>query len=310
MSLIDQIESEIRKFYELKSYFLSLGAAKFDEHGFVLNPSGSTQLKPDVLICGLTHGNEVIGLQIINLILEELKSSGIKKNYAFLLNNVEAYLKNIRFIEYDLNRSFLRSSEDQLEFRRAVEIENIVHKLNPSLILDLHQTVEPTLSPFAIIRDDPKLIELAQNISGNLPIITYAVEGFSNKGKTFGEFAFEKEIPALIYEIGAMGFDDVLASQFKKMIINLDLNAIFTQKSQEKPQYYYLQETIPNKDGFKLLPGLVNFQKLEKQQILAQNERNETFKAPEECVLIFPRYKNLLADEHELGYLGFKRPTT
>lgn len=66
--------------------------------------------KLDVTICGGTHGNEYTGVYL----LECMKQRGFEQKYPklninYLLTNPAAYLQAKRFVDHDLNRSFLKA---------------------------------------------------------------------------------------------------------------------------------------------------------------------------------------------------------
>lgn len=281
---------------------------EIDDFGFVLTSEPKPKPEINVLICALTHGNEVIGLQIINLILLDILRHGNRYNIGFLLNNVKAYHKNVRFIDSDLNRSFLKTTtEPQAECKRAKQIEKIIDGLNIKLILDLHQTVEAALSPFAIIPEAPDLIQKAYKIAPKTPVVSFKTEGFSAQGKTLVEYAYSKKIPALVYELGEKGFKDTTAHEFKDLILNLSIENILDTKNTQKTDYFHMECVIPNKNNLRLVPGLVNFMDLNEGQILARNQNGDEFRTPYSGKLIFPRYQNIGENEAELGYIAVRR---
>ena len=306
LDLFKKLQAELKR---KRSDFVQL-----DEHGFALTDSSPTdlKLKIDLLVCGLTHGNEVIGLEIINLMLRDILDLNLPVKFGFLLNNVSAYHKNIRFIEFDLNRSFLSADRtSKLEFKRALEIENIIERLDSGLIIDLHQTVEPTKSAFTIIPEADHLIRMAQMISPEIPIVTFAAAGFSNKGKTLTEYAFSKKIPALVYELGQKGFIRERAEMFKKILINMKLTQVLGAKNDKKTvDYYHIESLIPNQNNLVLEPGLQSYMTIEKDQILAQNKQGLSFKNPhinDKTVIIFPRYVGIEKHDPEIAYLAVQK---
>jgi aspartoacylase len=103
----------------------------------------------NITIVGGTHGNEFSGPYLLNLIENRVSIS----NYStfklnLLLANPKAYENNVRFIDYDLNRSFFSSdlsnySLGSYEANRAKVINQLLGpKGNPStdLIIDIHTT--------------------------------------------------------------------------------------------------------------------------------------------------------------------------
>lgn len=315
--MFERIDKELDIFNNLKTYFKEIYPyfKELDQYGFSLNSNNSSELNSvNILLTGLTHGDETIGLQIINLILQEIKTNlnlGKNVNFkiAFLLNNVEAYKKNIRFIESDLNRSFGSEEKNTKEKKRAQEIENIISQFKIELLLDLHQTIEITNSAFVVIPESEDLIQLSNRITKQYPIVTFSPSGFSHKGKTLIEYAKSKSILALVYEIGQKGFNDAQADEFKKLVLSLaDLDINQLRSSSNSPiEYYHINNQIPNQNGLKLVDGLSSLQRVLKGQVLAKNGAGYDFICPNDSIMVFPRYKNIEKDDQEIGLLAVKK---
>jgi succinylglutamate desuccinylase len=302
-----QILAELNRFLELKNHFKNTHPhyRELDTYGFSISPNTTT----DIFFTGLTHGNEVIGIQIINLMLEEIKSRpDFNKKVAFMLNNIEAYKKNIRFIESDLNRSFCRSEAVTLEHKRAHEIENVLKKEKPTYVIDLHQTSEPSDGVFMMVPEDPKMIKIAHSITQKCPIVAYSTtEGFSSKGKTLGEFAEREHIIEVVFELGQKGFNLERAIEYKNLLIELDINQI-NSSSNESIEYLYLQDKVPLQDGHALIEDIRSLTPVTKDQILSRHiTENHCFTCTMDAVVIFPRYKDITDSDTELALLAIKK---
>ena len=94
-----------------------------------------------VVIVGGTHGNEWTGIKIVTHYQEHLKKKFPKLRLEFIFANPDAYKKNTRFVDEDLNRAFqfLDECRTTYEHKRAREIRTIIHR-EPCLVLDLHTT--------------------------------------------------------------------------------------------------------------------------------------------------------------------------
>ena len=115
MTSAERLQNEFQLFISLHERLKTrTDYVHLDEFGFALSQSAVIQDKiaVDMLVCGLTHGNEVIGLEIINLMLQDILNCNLSVKMAFLLNNIEAYHQNVRFLDYDLNRSFLSAERN------------------------------------------------------------------------------------------------------------------------------------------------------------------------------------------------------
>ena len=84
-----------------------------------------------------THGNELLGPNLLAHMLA--KRSRLLENMEFIMANPRAYVKNVRYTESDLNRSY-GLNLDTYEGKRAKVIEERIRLLQPELVLDLHTT--------------------------------------------------------------------------------------------------------------------------------------------------------------------------
>ncbi|MEQ1721685.1 MAG: succinylglutamate desuccinylase/aspartoacylase family protein [Pseudobdellovibrio sp.] len=304
------IKSELEKFKNLQEHFKNDYPdlyQEIDEHGFILSKD-SDQI--DLLITGLTHGDEVIGLEIINLILNYIMlHKKLHFRVGFLLNNLEAYHQNQRYIESDLNRSFFVDQIQTLEHKRAKNIQDIISKLKVKLIIDLHQTSEPTTNSFAVIPEIPELIRFADQIAPNKPIVCFDLNGFSREGKTLMEFTQNMGVNSLVYEIGQKGFNEVLANEYKTYLLRLLNEGVFEpEKSTKKLSYLLINQIIPNQNGYALMPDLKSLDQVAKNQVLAQNSHtNSEYLSPIDGYIIFPRYKNIRDAETNIGFLATQK---
>lgn len=117
----------------------------------------SEKLGPILGIWACTHGGEVVGLDIIDFLLDTLDIKKIlqRGKIFFFLNNIPAYEKYLetgdiiesRFVEENLNRAC--SVENMLwsnsrEIQRARQLEPLLAKLE--FYLDIHSTYSPSES--------------------------------------------------------------------------------------------------------------------------------------------------------------------
>lgn len=304
-----EIQFEYDTFIELKKKFSEIHPhyKQINEHGFALTNDSN---KLDLLVTGLTHGDEVIGLQIINLLLNEImlhKKFDLK--IGFLLNNLPAFHQGQRYLESDLNRSFMVKEIKTAEQKIADNIQDIIKNLQIKLILDLHQTSEPTKECFAVIPEVPELIQLAYQFSPESPIVSFSSEGFSSEGKTLLEFAQNTGVKSLTFEIGQKGLNSDLANQFKTIIFNAlnNLDKIL-QKTVKNLGYLMINQMIPNINGYALKPHLKSLDPVVKDQVLADNHiTGEVFRCPIDGYIIFPRYHNIRGAESNIGVLATEK---
>lgn len=316
-------KSELTKFKTLENQLKSIeGFALTDPYGFTIAQ------QPDILFTGLTHGNEVIGLQVINMFLEKVIRANKKAPYTFavLLNNLKAYEMNERFVNKDLNRSFhLKGKASNVinkevvntyEYGRVREIESVVRKLRPRLIVDLHQTTEPTLSPFFILPEDSKLISMARTINTDWPIVCFDTKGFSRDGHTLSEFARSEQIPAIVIEISQNGFDQHLANQISEQLFYLSTEALFSDafvqeqqhKAETKTEYFKITHNLlKSQNSIELIPGFSNLQPVAEGEILGYTLNGMTYNCPAQGLFIFPKYGKLAETSRELGLIATRK---
>lgn len=301
---MNRILNEINSFLQSKESLVQIGFSikSIDEYGFVIQ--GNTQSERiDLLITGLVHGNEVIGVEIMNRIVNHfILDQKIKINLGLLLCNIEAAKKDTRFIESDLNRSFSVAKVTTLEHRRAVEIAKIVDQTD--FVFDLHQTVEPSLTPFFVIEHNHELIQIANQLLPQFPVVTFGAGGFSKTGKTMLEYSSSCQIKAMVLECGQKGFSQDLSTKVANACLDLITNLKNTVI--EKPKeisVLHLVGSITNMGNTHLVPGLVSYLPIKQGQVLA-HEGSIEIKAPFDGRLVFPSYGEKARTNHELCNLG------
>lgn len=305
-----QHEAELDKFQTILNRFrVQEGFQSIDQYGF------SMAEKPDVLFTALIHGNEVIGLQVLNLFLEKCLKSNHKAPYSFavFLCNVPAYNKDVRFIDKDLNRSFqapidVPKSQKGQEYYRAMHIENAIKKLQPRFIIDLHQTTEQTLSPFFMLPEDEGLILSAYTINKEWPIITFDASGFSKDGKTLMEFAWGEKIPALVIEISQNGFDFDLSRKICEELFYLNAEAVIAPVKKIDIEYFKISHHLTKHTvGSELIPGFENLQAVKENEVLGITPDGTEYLCPVDGLFIFPKYGRQAEVSHELGLIATRR---
>lgn len=305
-----QHEQELDKFETLQNRFrVQEGFKSIDQHGFTMSQN------PDVLFTALVHGNEVIGLQVINNFLEKCLKANHKAPYTFavLLCNLPAYKKETRFIDKDLNRSFqapidAHKADKGQEYYRAMKIEEIIENLQPRFIIDLHQTTEQTLSPFFMLPEDESLILSARTINKDWPVITFDASGFSKDGKTLMEFAWSEKIPSLVIEISQNGFDLQLSKTVCDGLFYLNMENVIVPQKQIDIEYFKISHHLTKYTiGSELIPGFQNLQEIKKDEVLGITPDGTQYLCPVDGLFIFPKYGRQAEVSHELGLIATRR---
>lgn len=94
--------------------------------------------KAKILLLGSQHGNELLGDELYTYI--QTYFAHLLPYITFKIGNPKAHARGVRFIESDLNRSYLPTAETYEE-KRAQELRDYIAKEKFDLILDLHTTV-------------------------------------------------------------------------------------------------------------------------------------------------------------------------
>lgn len=269
-----------------------------DDYGFVLSPRKDETI--DLLITALMHGDEVVGIEAVNHTLQQLSTIAPPSiSVGFLLCNVEAAKVEKRFLETDLNRSFLSDRTDSLELRRAQQIAPMLKKAR--VVLDMHQTVQPTSKPFYCISRNLETIRWAYFLEPKLNILTVPPHGFSRSGRTAAELVQTAGGIGLVVEWGQKGFSLAQA----KMAANFILRSIEKLSRGEVPavgheiEILHINEFIGNKNEARLIAGLENFMPVKKDQLIARSSEGEIY-SPQDGFIFFPKYGDLAKVSSEI----------
>lgn len=120
---------------------------------------------PTVVILGSVHGNERMGIKVIEALKGLLAGEKIKGEIFLIVGNPAAYERDVRFVDCDLNRLFGKSFAElrdqtqlNIEEKRALEIGPILAKADYSL--DIHSTIKKSV-PFVFCENTTAHIALA-----------------------------------------------------------------------------------------------------------------------------------------------------
>ena len=293
---------ELEKFnnYMSQNILGNMFVHKIDEFGFELSASGVPPSgQYDLTLIALNHGDEVGGIAVLNLLCELISSKKLTPSIriVLLLGNVAAAEQGKRFIERDINRSFSCRDKLSLESKRAKCIESIV--INSRFMLDIHQTIEPTSTPFFVLQFNPLAAIFAHNIHPDHPVITDK-ENTAEKmgGMRCDEFGYQSNCISLALEIGQKGFSEEAIS----VGLNASINALKTvenwqvisERNLKKMNSMWTWEHIElyPEEHVQLLPGLKNFDRVFKNQIIGKTESGVHIKIAIDGLLIFPKYIN------------------
>ncbi|HED09364.1 MAG TPA: aspartoacylase [Caldithrix abyssi] len=264
---------------------------------------GTSHQGPTVIFFGGIHGNEPSGVFALHRVFNSLgkEKPGVRGLVIGLSGNMAALARSERYIERDLNRLWSREQIDllrngglngQSQVPDVVEQMDIFHTIQrifreeqgPYFFIDLHTTSAPS-PPFITLNDNLRNREFATKIP--VPIILGIEEFLSGP------------LMSYINELGhiALGFeagshDEAHSIDNHESCIWLMLKATGLLHKAEIPffQAHYDKLAGQSNDGkhvfeirfryhrsahenFIMRPGFVNFQKIKKGEILAENDK-------------------------------------
>lgn len=266
-----------------------------------------------IIFSGIVHGNEVGSLPSIIKIIQELVTNEISYGgkVSFFLGNVPAALKNQRFLERDLNRSFGLNTllTDTVESKRAQELTPLLTQAD--VYLDFHQTIMPCIKPFYIFEMDYSSYYWARAAGiANTYVTRKKGSAFSTAGMCTDEYVRSQGKVGITIELGEKGFSpfaEMCSYQImRRSLKNMDfvhLHHICIKKLAHKNNdFEFLQ--ISYKEQFdspekRLNDGLKNFTYLAENECIGYAKNNSLLKTPATGYLLFPKYptrdKNLIA---------------
>lgn len=281
---------------------------------------------PLLIVFGGMHGNEPAGYRAIDLMIKMIEVEPITNpGFSFrgkilgLIGNLKAKEKGVRYIDEDLNRcwrdekierinsaNFDSLGAEEQEIKEILEIirkEIKEYQPNKVFVLDLHTTSSKS-GIFTIVPNNIENINVA--ISLNAPVILGLLNGVSGTSTTY----FNKTIdgtPCVSITFESGNHDDVLSinraiaalTNLMTIIGCVDKehvenrhNKLLKEFSKGLPKLSKLlyKHQINPSDQFKMKPGYTNFQKITKEEILAQ-DKNGYIRSEYDGRILMPLYQ-------------------
>jgi succinylglutamate desuccinylase len=265
-----------------------------------------------VVIVGGTHGNEPAGVNAMVGFHRRLKDGEIKLNngkVSLLLGNPQAYEKDRRHIDRDLNRSFGDPDDAALEGRRAGEIIAYLNRYDDvAALLDLHSVSIGDFKICVYEKAKAQSLDLALSIS-EIPLhFAYHPEHMPGALITA---AGRRSICGLIVECGnhrskpaaKTALDHIHGILVHHHLIDASLRP--WQKIPETViQYESIQPIKPGANFRFIVERLETGTKLEKGQQFAIDD-NRTHIAPMDCHVVVPSLI-VKPTDFDAGFLGKK----
>lgn len=158
-----------------------MACEKYEHYAIQADPAGARKYPmkiKKIAIVGGTHGNEYTGPYLLNLLKTRAPASRYSTfDLKLFLANPKAYKSKVRFIDYDLNRSFLvkdlaNYSLDSYEANRAKVINHVLGPKKNSktdLIIDVHSTTANMGVSIILVNDNLFNLQLASFLSTKIP---------------------------------------------------------------------------------------------------------------------------------------------
>ncbi|MEP6947376.1 MAG: succinylglutamate desuccinylase/aspartoacylase family protein [Acidobacteriota bacterium] len=281
---------------------------------------------PTLIVVGSLHGNEPAGYRALLNVSVQLESmeKWLNGRVYLIAGNTRALNDSVRFIDYDLNRSWTRANMASLrtpraqktsEYRELAEIDGILDSIlitarSEVYILDLHSTSADG-EPFATVGDTLRNRKFAQMFPITILLgIEEQLEG------TLLEYFNNAGAVTLGFEGGQHDSDETIENHTALVwlalvntgILNADAvpdldthrDRLAAGKRGSRVVEIRYREAITADDAFQMNPGFSNFDPIVRGQILATNIRGP-IRAPEDGLVIMPLYQKLGEDGFFVG---------
>jgi succinylglutamate desuccinylase len=263
-----------------------------------------------VVVVGGTHGNEPAGVKAMVAFHRQLQNGENQLEsgkVSLLLGNPQAYQKDQRYIDWDLNRSFDAPNRTTVEGRRAGDILNYLDRnRSVAALLDLHSVSIGEFKICVYEKDNPQSLELTMSIS-DIPL-HFAYHPAHMPGTLIGA-AGRRHICALIVECGnhlseqgidtAMGHMQAILAHYHVV----DSAAKTPQKDLTAIEQYESIGAIQPGPNFRfLIPDIETGTELKKGQLFAKDDNGDRF-APQDCYIVVPS-RVVKSTDVDAGFLG------
>ncbi len=253
-----------------------------------------------VIIAGI-HGDEGLGVQVLEKLAKEISQKKILGELHLLVGNPEAYKKNVRYIDTDLNRLFNENHMDMREMdnpnneqKRAIEIGLLLE--NVDFLLDIHSTSKPSV-PFLYIENSPKHRQLASKLE--IEMIVLQSKKFRPKElfSSTDSFVDRRGGIGITYESGWQKDFSSFENVFENALRFLSAVGTVDFRKQKKTclhqQYLEIYDwVVPLHNDFTLSSDYENFDFVSANETLAY-EQNRPIIASQDSYIIFPK-KNIV----------------
>lgn len=203
-----------------------------------------------IAIVGGTHGNERVGVNLIKLLENQLKTYSTF-SIQTLIGNPKAVVQNTRFIDTDLNRCFLPQDIQNkdltlYEHLRAKEMKKLLgDKDNPKtdFIIDIHSSTANMGQTLIVEYLNPVILRLCAFLCQNVPETRILLSDIADSD--YAQYVGGLNYNAINLEVGPVmqGISDHVIFEKTSKILNLMLDTIERWNGQAWPASDFSVET-------------------------------------------------------------------
>lgn len=262
----------------------------------IIKQVGKKRGKTLTILAGV-HGNEKAGVMAINKIINNIQHSVInirEGTVYFIYANPKAIEKNLRYIDKNLNRCFIKNLKgNNYEILRAKEIMKILDKSDA--VLDLHASNNPKATPFIIC--EKNAYNLAKNF--NFKILSSGWDTVE-PGGTDG-YMYKQGKIGICLECGSL----VESEKNKNLAYNSILQFLsyfniikkISGKISNPKKYVQVKNLVYKKTkDFAFVKEFADFEILKKNSLFATDGNIKYIAKNNECI-IFPHADTDIGDE-------------
>ncbi|MGB9437039.1 MAG: succinylglutamate desuccinylase/aspartoacylase family protein [Desulfobacterales bacterium] len=263
-----------------------------------------------VVIVGGTHGNEPGGVKAIVQLHRAFRNGEItlkQGKISFLLGNPKAFEKDVRHIDSDLNRVFVKQAPSSVEGKRALEIDAFLGDHDDiNALLDLHSVSIGNFKLLVYPNDDSGSTEFALRLSSIA--LHFGFHPMHMPG-TLIAAAGARGIRGLIVECGnhyAKQAVETARQHIHNFLVLHDLidEGYMSQETTPARVTFYesIQAIKPHADFVFLIKDIRTGTRLSKGQKYAKDTRGYHV-APQDCHVVVPS-RVVKPTDDDAGFLG------
>ncbi|MBW2516372.1 MAG: succinylglutamate desuccinylase/aspartoacylase family protein [Deltaproteobacteria bacterium] len=270
----------------------------------------SNRVGAHVVVVGATHGNEPAGVKAMVAFHQQVQNGDLKLesgNVSLVLGNPQAFEKDQRYVDRDLNRSFKEPDSTAIEGRRACNIiQYLERNRGIAALLDLHSVSIGDFKICVYEKGNRQSLELTLGIS-DIPL-HFAYHPAHMPGALITA-ADRLKIGSLIVECGnhrsKQGMNTAL-KHMQALLAHYRMLPASVEAPQRRgltvDQYESISAIKPGPNFRFLIADVATGTKLSKGQVFAKDDHQE-HTAPQDCYIVVPS-RVVKATDVDAGFLG------